>query len=65
MLDNIRKELAIKSVCLPHMCIQDLFNSLPAYSVFGHLMIIIANSLDPDQARQNVWLDLVSNCLTL
>ena len=24
-----------------------------------------ANSLDPDQARQNVWPDLDPNCLTL
>ena len=55
MLDNIRKDLAILSVCLPHMCIIDLLNSLPANDVFGHLLIINANSLDPHQARKKRW----------
>ena len=32
---------------------------------FCHLMIIFANSLDPDQDRQNVGPDLDPNCLTL
>ena len=30
-----------------------------------HLLIIFTNSLDPDQARQNVGPDLDPNCLTL
>ena len=30
-----------------------------------HLLITFANSLDPDQARQNVGPDLDPNCLTL
>ena len=29
------------------------------------LLIALANSVDPDQARQNVGPDLDSNCLTL
>ena len=40
------------------------FNSLPASGNFCHLLITIANSLDPDQARQNVRPDLDPNCLT-
>ena len=40
-------------------------NSLLASSKFCHLLITFANSLDPDQDRQNVGLDLASNCLTL
>ena len=40
------------------------FNSLPAGGNFCHLLITFANSLDPDQARQNVWPDLDLNCLT-
>ena len=32
---------------------------------FCFLLIIFANSLDPDQGRQNVGPDLVSNLLTL
>ena len=31
----------------------------------GRLLITFANSLDPDQARQNVGPDLNPNCLTL
>ena len=41
-----------------------VFNSLPASGDFCHLLIIFANSLDPDQARQNVGPDLDPNCLT-
>ena len=40
------------------------FNSLPASGNFYHLLITFANSLDPDQARQNVGPDLDPNCLT-
>ena len=39
-------------------------NSLPASNDFCHLLITLANSSDPDQARQNVGLDLDPNCLT-
>ena len=38
-------------------------NSLPASDNFCHLLIIFANSLDPDQDRQNVGLDQELNCL--
>ena len=40
-----------------------VFNSLPASSDFCHLLITFANSLDSDQARQNVGPDLDPNCL--
>ena len=35
-----------------------VFNSLPASGNFCHLLITFANSLDPDQACQNVGPDL-------
>ena len=38
------------------------FNSFPANGVFCRLLISFANSLDPDQARQNVGPDLDPNC---
>ena len=41
-----------KKICLL------LFNSFPASGNFCHLLITFANSLDPDQAKQNVWPDL-------
>ena len=40
-------------------------NSFPASRDFCHLLIIFANSLYPDQARQNIGPDLEPNCLTL
>ena len=40
-------------------------NSFPASSDLCRLLITFANSLDPDQARQNVRPDLDPNCLTL
>ena len=40
------------------------FNSLLASGNFCHLLITFANSLDPDQAQQNVRPDLDPNCLT-
>ena len=40
-------------------------NSLPANSRFCHLLMIYANSLDPNQAQQNVRPDLDPRCLTL
>ena len=39
-------------------------NSLPTSGDFCLLLITSANSLDPDQARQNVGPDLDPNCLT-
>ena len=41
-----------------------IFNSLLAWGTFGCLLITFANSLDPDQARQNVGPDLDPSCLT-
>ena len=41
------------------------FNSLPASGEFCSLLTIFANSLDPNQARQNVGPDLDPNRLTL
>ena len=38
--------------------------SLPASGDYCHLLITFANSLDSDQARQNVGPDLDPNCLT-
>ena len=41
-----------------------VFNSLPPSGNFCCLLITFANSLDPDQAQQNVGSDLDPNCLT-
>ena len=41
-----------------------VFNSFLASGDFCHLLIIFANSLDPDQDQQNVGPDLDQNCLT-
>ena len=41
-----------------------VFNSLSASVEFCCLLITFANSLDPDQAPQNVRPDLDPNCLT-
>ena len=43
----------------------EIINSLPASSKFYRLLMIFANSFDPDQARQNVGTDLGPNRLTL
>ena len=51
---------SVLSLGLVSMC---SFNSLPTYEC--RLLITFANSLGPDQARQNVGSDLDSNCLTL
>ena len=42
-----------------------MLNSFLASDSFHRLLITFANSLDPDQDRQNVGLDLDPNCLTL
>ena len=44
---------------------QSMINSFPASGNFCSLLIKSANSLDPDQAQQNVGPDLDPNCLTL
>ena len=41
-----------------------VFNYLPTSGDFCRLLITFANSLDPDQARQNVGPDLDPICLT-
>ena len=41
-----------------------VFNSVPARVDFCCLLIAFANSLDQDQALQNVGPDLDPNCLT-
>ena len=41
-----------------------MFKSLPASGNFCGLLITFANSLDPDQALQNVGPDLDPNSLT-
>ena len=41
-----------------------VFNFLPASDNFCNLLITVINSLDPDQAGQNVGPDLDQNCLT-
>ena len=48
----------IRKIC------QVLFNSFPDRGDFCRLLIIFANSLDPDQARQNAGPDQDPNCLT-
>ena len=50
------------------MSAAEVFNSeccFPSSGDFCCQLITFANSLDPDQARQNVWPDLDANCLTL
>ena len=42
-----------------------LIKSFPTSGNFCRLLIIFANSSDPDQARQNVGPDLDPNCLTV
>ena len=44
---------------------QIFLNSFSTSCDFGRLLITFANSLDPDQALENVRPDLDPNCLTL
>ena len=46
---------------VPTSC--SVFNCFPPSGDLCHLLITFANSLDPDQARQNVGPDLDPNCL--
>ena len=46
-------------------CVCRLFNSFHDSGDFCRLLITFANSLDTDQARQNVGPDLDPNCLML
>ena len=47
------------------MIVEQSVNSLPASGKLCHLLITLANSLDPDQAQQNVGPDLDPSRLTL
>ena len=52
----------------PSVCLSIRMSSLklfPPSGDFYRLLLTFANSLDPDQARQNVGPDLDPNCLTL
>ena len=51
--------------CILNQNILSFLNSFPASGDFCRLLITFANSLDLDQARQNVGPDLDPNCLTL
>ena len=53
---NLAKILARKSKVVSQSC--SVFNSLLASSNLCHLLITFANSLDADQAQQNVGPDL-------
>ena len=62
-------KLALKSLGFSQKVVHvsrscSIFNSLSGISDFCHLLITFANSLDPDQTRQNVGPDLDPNCLT-
>ena len=46
-------ELAFKETEIINL-VKNIFNSLPASGEFSPLLTIFANSLEPDQARQNV-----------
>ena len=51
--------------CTNNILINNHTNSFLASGDFWHLLMNFANSLDPDQDRQNVGPDLDSNSLTL
>ena len=61
-LSNVRDEVCWVTF-LPYLL--GHHNSFPASGDFCRLLITFANSLDPDQARQNVGSDLDPNCLIL
>ena len=52
-------------LCYPIYIFELLFYFFSTSVNFCCLLISFTNSLDPDQARQNVGPDLASNCLTL
>ena len=56
--------IAVKNFRLFHWDLLLPFNSFPASGDLCRLLITFANSLDQDQARQNVGPDLDLNCLT-
>ena len=58
---NQGKLLGYMIICVSVLLV---FISVLASGDFCHLLITIASSLDPDQDRQNVGLDLDPNCLT-
>ena len=57
------KYLLMDTLFVTIKALQSLTLSVPSGD-FCHLLIYFANSLDPDQAPQNVGPDLDSNCLT-
>ena len=50
---------------MPHENTNGYVLTLRASDHFCHLLVTIANSLDPDQARQDVGPGLDPNCFTL
>ena len=69
VIKHLKARPALMFLCVQMGITQTLktafLNSLPASGKFCHLLIIFANSLDPDQARQNVGPDLDPNRITL
>ena len=57
-----KKNISLSSAEFAHRVVT--VNSFPTSGDFCHLLISFSNSLDPDQARQNVGPDLDPNCLT-
>ena len=66
-----RKDITFTEIALGDIKMfnrQDYLSSINTFLASGdfcRLLITFANSLDPDQARQNVGPDLDPNCLTL
>ena len=58
------KPSLVKMAYMEAWTLSSFFNSFLAYGEFYHLLITFANSLDPDQAHQNVGVgpDLGPNC---
>ena len=62
----IAAKIFMIEICCGHINLfRHLFKSLPACAGCCGLLITFANSLYPDQDRQNVSPDLDPNCLTL
>ena len=59
---QIKQVSVIQLKMTPFVTEISLFNSFPVICEFCHLLITFANSLDSDQARQNVGPDLDPNC---
>ena len=63
MIESDQKRIIATWADLFKLCLL-LFNSFLASGNFCHPLITFANSLDPDQARQNVGPDLEPDCWT-